>query len=216
MKLLPLALSSLLATSAGASGLAELQSLAGSVELPAPAAVVGAAVPAPAAAPARSDWAALAAETVRRGDCRSPSDDPDFRDPTTYCTTVIDAAQGFWGGHRAYVSVADGASIHYHAQTPTFLIGYGASSGQEFRAVDTVTIDVGADGRVRSVVKTVMLPATAAGACPNASRSDSFLVRDGAGSRTVTVCTHRLPYEREEHPEFVEEAQRRWSEALAR
>lgn len=157
---------------------------------------------------------ALAAETVRRGECSRPSDDPDFRDDTLYCTAVIDAAPGFWGGHRAYVTVADGAAIHYHAQTPAFSIGIGALSGQEFRAVETVTIDVAADGRT-TVVKTIPL-LSRDGSCPNASRSDSFLVRGHDRDRTVTVCTHSLPYEREEHGPFVQEMQERWAAALRR
>jgi hypothetical protein len=158
--------------------------------------------------------AALAAETVRRGSCGRASDDPDFRDDTLYCTTVIDPAPGFWGGHRAYVSVADGRAIHYHAQTPVFTIGVGAHSGQEFRAVETVTIDVAADGRT-TVVKTVPF-ISRDGSCPNASRSDSFLVRGNGQDRTVTVCTHRLPYESEEHAPFLQEAQQRWAAALRR
>lgn len=213
----PLAALLLLAAStARAASLAELRTLAGSAETAEVPAVAGRAVPGQGrlAVQGAPSLQALAAETVRRGECSRPSDDPDFRDDTLYCTTVIDAAQGFWGGHRAYVSVADGAAIHYHSQTPTVTIGVGALSGQLFQAVETVTIDVAADGRT-TVVKTVPL-ISRDGSCPNASRSDSFLVRGHDQNRTVTVCTHRLPYEREEHGPFVQEMQERWAAALRR
>jgi hypothetical protein len=158
---------------------------------------------------------ALIAETARRGQCSRPSDDPDLRgDDSLYCTTVVDAAPGFWGGHRSYVTVRDGASVHYHAQKPVLPIGVGALSGELFQAVETVTIDVAADGRV-TVVKTVPF-ISRDGSCPNASRSDSFLVRGHEQNRTVTVCTHRLPYESEEHGPFVQEMQERWAAALRR